>query len=119
NELAQARRISGSGRWWPAGTLLSRALLDLHQDLGETTGIVTPYRLQAEATLEALRDIEQIGRQLADVGTAHRFQGREFPIVVFDMVEEMDSRGWMAQASLAPSAGRWQREGMRLFNVAV
>ncbi|MCC5579037.1 hypothetical protein IMZ11_25765 [Microtetraspora sp. AC03309] len=120
HELAQIHRMGRGGGWWPAGILLSRALLDLHQDDGETTGIVTPYRAQAEATLEALRDIEQGDRRLAEVGTAHRFQGREFPVVVFDMVEERDGPGmWMAQASLHPDAGRSQREGGRLFNVAV
>ncbi|MCT9932281.1 AAA domain-containing protein [Planotetraspora sp. A-T 1434] len=120
HELAEVRRMDGGGGWWPAGLLLARALLDLHQDDGETTGVVTPYRAQAEATLEALRDVEQTGRPLAEVGTAHRFQGREFGVVVFDTVEGQDGPGmWMAQASLLPGAGRSSREGLRLFNVAV
>ena len=95
-------------------------LIDLHHDDHEVTGVVTPYRDQAEATLEALRDIEGSGREPAEVGTAHRFQGREFPVVVFDMVEGRDGDGmWMAKASARPGAGRFEREGLRLFNVAV
>ncbi|WP_198167003.1 AAA domain-containing protein [Microbispora sp. ATCC PTA-5024] len=120
HELAQVHRTGRKSGWWPAGILLSRALIDLHQDDGETAGIVTPYGAQAEATLEALRDIEQSDRQLVEVGTAHRFQGREFPVVVFDTVEGAYGDGmWMAQASALPGAGRWEREGLRLFNVAV
>lgn len=120
HELAQVHRTGRKSGWWPAGILLSRALIDLHQDDGETAGIVTPYGVQAEATLEALRDIEQADRQLVEVGTAHRFQGREFPIVVFDTVEGRHGGGmWMADASARPGAGRWEREGLRLFNVAV
>lgn len=120
HELAQVRRTGKSRGWWPAGVLLSRVLIDLHHDDHEVTGVVTPYRDQAEATLEALRDIEGGGRDPAEVGTAHRFQGREFPVVVFDMVEGRDGDGmWMAKASARPGAGRFEREGLRLFNVAV
>lgn len=78
------------------------------------------YRDQAVATLEALRDIEGSGRLLAEVGTAHRFQGREFPIVVFDTVEGQQGKPlWMAQASRSLEASDWQRNGVRLFNVAL
>ncbi|MEV7966979.1 AAA domain-containing protein [Sphaerisporangium sp. NPDC088356] len=120
HELAQVQRTGRSRGWWPAGTLLSRALLDLHNDDGEIAGVVTPYGDQAAATLEALRDIEQPDGQLAEVGTAHRFQGREFPIVIFDTVEGQYGDGmWMAQASMMPGASGWQQKGGRLFNVAV
>jgi superfamily I DNA and/or RNA helicase len=68
--------------------------------------VITPYSVQAEATLEALRDVEPSGRPLAEVGTAHRFQGREFPVVVFDTVEpQYDSGLWMGQASRLPGSG--------------
>lgn len=42
---------------------------------GKDTGIVAPYGIQAEATLEALRNTESDGCQLAKVDTAHRIQG--------------------------------------------
>ncbi|MEV0168977.1 AAA domain-containing protein [Nonomuraea fuscirosea] len=120
HELAQPHLTGRSRGWWPAGVLLSRALAELHAENGEDTGIVTPYRDQAEATLEALRDVEGEGSPLADVGTAHRFQGREFPVVIFDTVEgQFGNPLWMAQASRAPDATHWQRTGLRLCNVAV
>jgi hypothetical protein len=119
HELAQVRRVSRNAGWWPAGLLLARALVELHHQNGETTGVITPYTVQAEATLEALRDVEPGGRPLAEVGTAHRFQGREFPIVVFDTVEPWHDGGlWMGQASRLPGSNTWQQDGVRLFNVA-
>jgi hypothetical protein len=119
HELAQVYRVSRSSGWWPAGLLLARALVELHVENGESTGVITPYVSQAEATLEALRDVEPDGQPLAEVGTAHRFQGREFPIVVFDTVEPWYDGGlWMGQASRLPGSTAWQREGVRVFNVA-
>ncbi|WP_405393493.1 AAA domain-containing protein [Microbispora hainanensis] len=79
HELAQVHRTGRKSGWWPAGILLSRALIDLHQDDGETAGIVTPYGVQAEATLEALRDIEQADRQLVEVGTGPSLPGPGVP----------------------------------------
>ncbi|PGH48249.1 AAA domain-containing protein [Streptomyces sp. Ru87] len=121
HELARAHLTGSRKGWWPAGSLISRALVDHHHDKGEEAGIVTPYGVQAEATLEALRDVEgSTGRPLAEVGTAHRFQGREFPVVIFDTVEGANSRElWMAMAHRQPDANDWQREGVRLLNVAV
>ncbi|GAA4961480.1 AAA domain-containing protein [Actinoplanes utahensis] len=120
DNLGEIGRVRSDGRfkgWWPAGALLARVLSDFHQTRGERTGIVTPYGRQVEATLEALRDHETGTTLVTEVGTAHRFQGREFPIVVFDTVEdEYDSR-WMAEANRAKSA--FLRDGIRLFNVAI
>ncbi|WP_435973561.1 AAA domain-containing protein [Streptomyces sp. Qhu_M48] len=120
HELARAHLTGSRKGWWPAGSLISRALVELHRENGEDAGIVTPYGVQAEATLEALRDVEGSGRPLAEVGTAHRFQGREFDVVIFDTVEGADSRElWMALAHRQPGADEWRRNGVRLFNVAV
>ncbi|MHA6758917.1 AAA domain-containing protein [Streptacidiphilus sp. PAMC 29251] len=122
NELTEVRLISAASGWWPAGVLLARVLADYHNevDATEAVGVVTPYRTQARATLEALRDVEGTGRALAEVGTAHRFQGREFPVVIFDTVESLHGTAmWMAKASRLPDAGDWARDGARLFNVAV
>lgn len=119
HELARPHLTGGRSGWWPAGALLSRALVDMHGEDGEEAGVVTPYGAQAEATLEALRDIESGDGLLAEVGTAHRFQGREFPIVVFDTVESEDGRElWMALAHRQPGARKWIHDGVRLFNVA-
>ncbi|MDX2936499.1 AAA domain-containing protein [Streptomyces ipomoeae] len=122
HELARAHLTGSRKGWWPAGSLIARALVELHREQGEEAGIVTPYGVQAEATLEALRDVEGPGgRPLAEVGTAHKFQGREFDVVVFDTVEGgADSRElWMALAHRQPDADEWRRNGVRLFNVAV
>ncbi|ONK15215.1 AAA domain-containing protein [Streptomyces sp. MP131-18] len=119
-ELASVNLVSRSSGWWPAGALLARALVELHQEDGEPAGIVTPYKAQAETTLEALRDMESGDRLPAEVGTAHRFQGREFPVVIFDMVEDDYNDGlWMAKATRRAPADAWARNGVRLFNVAV
>nr|WP_230205293.1 AAA domain-containing protein [Parafrankia elaeagni] len=118
HELAHVHLTGRRKGWWAAGSLISRALVELHHEGGEETGVVTPYGVQAEATLEALRDVEVTGRPLAEVGTTHRFQGREFPIVIFDTVEGAGSRElWMARARMGTD--EWEREGARLFNVAV
>ncbi|MER5882953.1 AAA domain-containing protein [Streptomyces sp. NPDC001941] len=121
DDLARVHLTGSRKGWWPAGSLIARALVELHREQGEEAGIVTPYGVQAEATLEALRDVEGTGRPLAEVGTAHRFQGREFDVVVFDTVEGSgDSRElWMALAHRQPGAEAWHRNGIRLFNVAV
>jgi hypothetical protein len=110
--LTQVRRVSCSSGWWAAGLLPSRALVELHHENDETTGVVTPYTVQAEATLEALRDVEPGGRPLAEVGTAHLFQGREFPIMVFDTVEpQYDGNLWIGQASGLPGSSPLTAEG--------
>jgi hypothetical protein len=116
-DIARVRAIKRDSGWWPAGALLSRVLADYHQRRSEQTGIITPYRAQADATLEALRDHEAATGAITEVGTAHRFQGREFPIVVFDLVEDDDRRRWMAKASR--TGINYERDGVRLFTVAV
>ena len=106
-----------SGGWWPAGLLLSRTLVEMHRDKGEASGWSRPTR-PGRATLDALRDVEPGDTPLADVGTAHRFQGREFPVVVFDPWRPSSAApGWIAQATLA-GGNNFKREGVRLFNVA-
>ncbi|OMI40805.1 AAA domain-containing protein [Streptomyces sparsogenes] len=93
--------------------------MQCHRGKGEETGIATPYGMQADATLEAPRDAESGGGPLAEVGTAHRFPGREFPVVVFDTVEGADGRElWMSRAHREPDASDWARDGVRLLNVA-
>lgn len=115
-DIATVRPTKRRSGWWPAGALLSRVLVDYHQIRGERTGVITPYNHQVDATLEALRDHEA-DADVTEVGTVHRFQGREFPVVVFDLVEDEYDQRWMALAS--PRGSRWERDGIRLFTVAV
>jgi hypothetical protein len=117
DDLGVVRPTGPHKGWWPAGALLSRVLADYHQTRGERVGVVTPYGDQVEATLEALRDQEEGSGTVTEVGTAHRFQGREFPVVVFDLVEDDRSERWMSAASL--NADDYARSGIRLFNVAI
>jgi superfamily I DNA/RNA helicase len=68
------RAGSGGGRWWPAGSLVSHALAEFHRDRGETVGILTPYRLQRNATRDYLEDQGSLGRRpVVEVGTTRSF----------------------------------------------
>ncbi|MFG2045254.1 AAA domain-containing protein [Dactylosporangium sp. NPDC048998] len=117
DDVARVRATSRTSGWWPVGALLARVLADYHHNRSENVGVVTPYRDQAAATLEAFRDHESGQGNMTEVGTVHRFQGREFDVVVFDLVEDHTDRRWMAQAR-ADRAG-FPREGLRLFTVAI
>jgi len=117
DDLGLVRATSRAAGWWPIGALIARVLADYHRSKGESVGVVTPYRHQAEATLEAFRDHDSDRGDPTEVGTAYRFQGREFDVVVFDLVEDHTDRRWMAQAR-ADRAG-FPRAGLRLFTVGV
>ncbi|WP_280335903.1 AAA domain-containing protein [Nocardia wallacei] len=119
-DLGHVYRAGRAKGWWPAGVLLARAIAEMHAEDGTSIGVVTPYNLQADATLEALREVESGGAMIAEVGTAHRFQGREFGVVIFDLVESADGEGmWMARAGRTAQGGQFARDGLRLFSVAV
>ena len=105
------RGPQGSGRWWAAGAAISFHLSKMHGFQG--VGIVSPYRRQVQLTQSQLNDG---GGRTVQVGTAHSFQGREFPVVIFDLVEDGSGVSWVAKASRV--GNKWQREGARLFNVA-
>ncbi len=107
------------GRWWLAGSVLSRALAEHHREQGESVGIITPYRAQSLATIDHLDDLGSLGGDPpVEGGTAHTFQGREFDIVVADLVEDGEVPGWSAKASMR-SASSFERNGARLINVVV
>ncbi|MFJ9776078.1 AAA domain-containing protein [Kitasatospora sp. NPDC101157] len=116
--IASARRVPGEkGRWWVAGSLLATALAERHHDEGESVGIVTPYKLQAQVTHDWLHDQGRLFRTPeVEVGTAHRFQGREFDVVILDLVEDGVLSGWAAVGDFK-DARSYPRDGARLFNV--
>lgn len=66
--LAEVRVSAGGGKWWLAGVVLGRALVELHVPDGRV-GLVTPYRPQAEVALQALEDRKIVAG--AAVGTVH------------------------------------------------
>ena len=100
------------GRWWAAGAALSHELAKRHNFDG--VGVVTPYRHQAQLTRAQLNDG---GGTAVQVGTAHAFQGREFSVVITDLVEDGTGMSWVARGDR--SGNPWARTGARLFNVAV
>jgi superfamily I DNA/RNA helicase len=116
SELASVRRVSKTTDWWPVGALLSRALAESAiQEGSAQAGIVVPYKVQADLVQDYLNE-SQANPQV-EVGTSHRFQGREFDTVVFDLVEDGSQRGWVAQGNLYGSS--WEAGGVRLFNVGI
>ncbi|WP_405984976.1 AAA domain-containing protein [Streptomyces sp. NBC_00872] len=116
--IAAVRRApGGTGRWWVAGSLLATALAERHHDEGESVGIVTPYKVQAQVTHDWLHDQGRLFRTpVVEVGTAHRFQGREFDVVILDLVEDGVLPGWAAAGDFK-DARPFPRDGARLFNV--
>jgi hypothetical protein len=78
-------------------------------------GIVVPYKLQEELVQDLLNQSGASSR--IEVGTSHRFQGREFDTVIFDLVEDGRERGWVASGTLEGT--RWEASGLRLFNVGI
>lgn len=111
-DLADIRFPAGAGRWWLAGVVLARALVELHVPDGGV-GAVTPYRAQADAVLEALEDRRLVAG--AAVGTVHAFQGREYPTIILDLVE--DGTGWTAKGRA--DRGSWEADGLKLFGVGI
>ncbi|WP_066887256.1 AAA domain-containing protein [Carbonactinospora thermoautotrophica] len=119
DDLAIVRRVKPTSGWWPAGSLLARILAQHHRDRGESVGVIAPYTYQIEATAEALRDVEATGTAFGtEVSTVHSAQGREFDVVVFDLVEDGQRDGWVAKGQ-ATSAEDYARSGAQLFNVGL
>jgi hypothetical protein len=118
DDLGLARQTAGeSGRWWTAGSLLAAAIAEHHRDDGESVGIITPYALQARVTREWLGDQGVLQRTPpVEIGTAHSFQGREFDIVILDLVEDGNWPGWASHGNFT-SAKDYNRNGARLLTV--
>ena len=107
HELAQVRRVSSQrrlvGRRPAAVQGTRRTAPRERRDHGGGHALYRPGRGHPGG---AARRGSQAGDPLAEVGTAHRFQGREFPVVVFDTVEPWhDGSLWIGQASRLPGSG--------------
>ena len=103
--------INGKGSWWAVGSAAALSVAELHSD--KEVGIVTPYRDQMRMTRAWLGDR---GIANAFVGTAHAFQGQEFPVVLVDLVEDGSGRSWVAKGNR--NGSKFTLDGVRLFNVA-
>lgn len=114
-DLARSERHPAGGRWWTAGALLAETLAARYAADGYEVGVVTPYRWQHQLIDDLVA--ESAHANLIEVGTSHRFQGREYPVVVFDLVEDGHRPGWVAKASADGTP--WERNGLRLANVGV
>lgn len=111
SELTEIRLGVPSGKWWPVGALVARALAAQRVKRGGKVGVVVPYRSQADLVQEI---VKEDGLELnVSVGTAHAFQGREFETVIFDLVDN-DGTGWIATGNLHDGLS-----GLRVFNVGV
>jgi superfamily I DNA and/or RNA helicase len=62
--------------------LLESAGFNLKKDIG----IITPYRNQASKLISKFKKRVNHTRKLEKIGTVHKFQGAEFPIVLFSSV---------------------------------
>lgn len=121
DELAGIRPGPKIGKWWPVGALLAQALagqavrqaLDAGKPASNKAGVVVPYRAQLDIVKDVLN--ESGANPQIEAGTSHRFQGREFDTVIFDLVE--DGKGWVARGDL--TGGRWAAGGLRMFNVGI
>jgi hypothetical protein len=115
----QPQRDPRTGKlgFWMVGALVARALAAQHDRAGESVGVIVPYRAQQQLTQTLV--LEAGLSHGVVVGTSHRFQGQEFDVVVFDLVEHVPGGavqpGWVARGRL--SEDPYELGGLRLFNV--
>jgi len=102
----------GRSRLWYLGAALSARIATGYEPT--EIGVITPYKAQADLMRWVLDDV---GLRATSAGTIHSFQGREFPAVVFDLVEPGDATSWVAKATRSGSS--FTRSGLRVFNVAI
>lgn len=103
----------GKGRINVYNAILSIKLAQKYYDLVaiEKIGIITPYRSQANLISKLITDLNLQSKISAD--TVHKFQGLEKDIIIFDITDGKNSRGYRIGANL-----RDNEEAPYLFNVA-
>lgn len=112
NEGFVHRGPNGSGRYWGLGAAIS---VEIAREFDfEGVGVVTPYKLQSQLIKAQMVDHGAPGVQ---VGTVHSFQGREFPTMIVDLVEDGTGSSWVARSRR--DGNEWHQSGARLFTVAV
>ena len=85
----------GPSRYWMLGTTLALRLAELHQ--GASIGLIAPYRAQADAMKMTIADVS--APQGVEAGTIHSFQGRQFDVVVLDLVTRKQFPATLARAT--------------------
>ena len=88
-------RLSKAGTSWKCEATVDIAVGLAGEKSDEPIGYVTPYSPQANAMGEK---INALGLNV-EAGTSHRFQGREFDIVIIDLMQD-DRPRWVAAADL-------------------
>jgi hypothetical protein len=112
--LEERRLVPAFPRSWtsPLGLEVFAIVGGHHARCGREVGYITPYRAQAESA-QRVSDEHGLG---IECGTAHRFQGRQFEVVVLDLMQD-DRPRWAAAADLHGSER--QASGAKLLNVAL
>lgn len=104
------RKFKRVGTSWSCEATASIAVELGARHLG--AGFVTPYASQA-------RLVERLARKRGidlPAGTAHKFQGQEYPTVIFDLMQD-DKPRWVAAADL--NGGKRANSAAKLLNVSL
>ncbi len=104
---------NGYGRINVYNAILSIKLAQKYFTLAQikNIGIITPYRSQANLISKLIKDLNLQSKISAD--TVHKFQGLEKDIIIFDITDGINTRGYRIGANL-----RDNEEAPYLFNVA-
>jgi molybdopterin-guanine dinucleotide biosynthesis protein len=105
--------LQHAGASWihPLGLELIAPIAALHSD--QRLGFVCPYKAQADhAGIKAHKDDLNI-----ECGTVHKFQGRQFSTVIFDLMQDAGYLRWAAQADL--HGNKRAVSAAKLLNVAL
>ena len=93
SKLAHLTFVKDRGSWACQET--AEIALDLAEQYPTKRGFVTPYTAQ-ERLVTRLAGSKNLD---LEAGTAHRFQGREYPTVIFDLMID-DKPRWVSAANL-------------------
>lgn len=105
-------RLSKAGTSWKCEATLEIAVRLSDESSDDPIGYVTPYSPQADAMGSK---VKALGLNV-EAGTSHRFQGREFAIVIIDLMQDERPR-WVAAADLNGPARAVS--AAKLLNVAL
>ncbi|WP_176224794.1 DEAD/DEAH box helicase [Rhodococcus sp. 1168] len=98
----------------PLGLDLIEAIHARHRDHSSTSmGLVCPYVAHA-------RQAEALARRKTlaiECGTAHKFQGRQYDVVILDLMQDSGRLRWAAQADL--SGNKHEVSAAKLLNVGI
>lgn len=110
----QGLRRRGQSWTHPLGLDLIEAIHNRHrEDSGTSMGVVCPYAAHAQQA-EALTRRKRLA---IECGTAHKFQGRQYDVVILDLMQDSGRLRWAAQADL--SGSKREVSAAKLLNVGI